>query len=75
MQRALEGVHVSEAIGRYMVDLVTATRESPRAQVGASPRGTLALLQALARPRGARGRDFVTPRTSRRSPCPRSRTG
>jgi MoxR-like ATPase len=61
MQRALEFVHVSEAIGRYLVDLVTATRESSRVQVGASPRGTLALLK-LSRARAAlAGRDFVTP--------------
>jgi MoxR-like ATPase len=61
MQRALEDVHVSEAIGRYLVDLVAATRESSRVQVGASPRGTLALLK-LSRGRAAlAGRDFVTP--------------
>ena len=61
MQRAIEGVHVSEAIGRYLVDLVNATRESTRVQVGASPRGTLALLK-LSRGRAALvGRDFVTP--------------
>src|SRR5919197_139166 len=60
-QRSLEHVHVSEPIGLYMVDLVAATRESPRLQVGASPRGTLALLK-LARARAAvAGRDFVTP--------------
>jgi MoxR-like ATPase len=40
---------------------VTATRTSTRAQVGASPRGTLALLK-LARGKAALdGRDFVTP--------------
>ncbi len=61
LQRALEDVHVSESIGRYMVELVGATRESSRVQVGASPRGTLALLK-LARGRAAlAGRDFVTP--------------
>jgi MoxR-like ATPase len=61
MQRAIEAVHVSEAVGRYMVDLVRATRESPRIQVGASPRGSLALLK-LSRARAAvAGRDFVTP--------------
>jgi MoxR-like ATPase len=61
MQRSLEQVHVSEQIGLYMVDLVTATRVSPRVQVGSSPRGTLALLK-LARGRAAlNGRDFVTP--------------
>ena len=61
MQRSLEQVHVSEQVGLYMVDLVAATRESPRVQVGASPRGTLALLK-LSRGRAAlSGRDFVTP--------------
>jgi MoxR-like ATPase len=61
MQRAIEQVHVTESIGRYMVDVADATRASPRAQVGASPRGTLALLK-LSRCRAAlQGRDFVTP--------------
>jgi MoxR-like ATPase len=61
LQRALEGVYVSESIGRYMVDLVAATRASTRVQVGSSPRGTLALLK-LSRGRAAlAGRDFVTP--------------
>jgi len=61
MQRALEQVHVSEQVGLYMVDLVTATRTSTRVQVGASPRGTLALLK-LSRGRAAlQGRDYVTP--------------
>src|SRR5438034_1737611 len=61
MQRALESVHVSEDVGLYMVDLVTATRTSTRAQVGASPRGTLALLK-LARGKAAlSGRHFGTP--------------
>ena len=61
MQRAIEQVHVAESIGYYMVDLVAATRESARVQVGASPRGSLALLK-LSRCRAALdGRDFVTP--------------
>jgi MoxR-like ATPase len=61
MQRALEQVHVSEAIEGYIVDLVTATRDSQRLAVGASPRGSLALLK-LARAKAAlAGRDFVVP--------------
>jgi MoxR-like ATPase len=61
MQHALEQVHVSEQVGLYMVDLVAATRASTRVQVGASPRGTLALMR-LSRGRAAlEGRDFVTP--------------
>ena len=61
MQEAIEDVHVDESVGYYMVDLVAATRSSPSVQVGASPRGTLALLK-LSRCRAAlHGRDFVTP--------------
>jgi MoxR-like ATPase len=61
MQEAIEEVHVSESLGRYIVEIVAATRTSPRLQVGASPRGALALLK-LARCRAAlRGRDFATP--------------
>ena len=61
LKRAAEDVHVSEDTGRYIVALVTATRSSPRVQVGASPRGSLAVLK-LARVKAMLvGRDFVTP--------------
>ena len=54
MQRAVEGVHVDESIGRYVVDLVSATRESRSVSVGSSPRGSPGAPQALALPRRAR---------------------
>jgi MoxR-like ATPase len=61
MQRAIEAVHVAESVGRYIVALVTATREHPSVQVGSSPRGTLAVMK-LARARAAYdGREFVVP--------------
>jgi MoxR-like ATPase len=61
MQRAVEEVHVSEPVGLYIVDVVAATRTAPSLQVGASPRGSLALLK-LSRARAAlQGRDYVTP--------------
>src|ERR671931_2191458 len=61
LQRAIEQVHVSEAIGYYVVDLVASTRATSRVQVGSSPRGTLAVMK-LARAHAAlRGRDFLTP--------------
>jgi len=61
MQKAIEAVHVDESIGRYVVALVGATRESPSVSVGSSPRGSLALVK-LSRCRAAlAGRDFVTP--------------
>jgi MoxR-like ATPase len=61
LQQAVEQVHVSEAVGYYMVDLVASTRTSSRAQVGASPRGTLALLKLSRAHAALQGRDFVTP--------------
>jgi MoxR-like ATPase len=61
MQRAVESVHMDASVREYCVDLVAATRSSPSAAVGASPRGSLALLK-LARCRAAlHGRDFVLP--------------
>jgi len=61
MQRAVEDVHLSESVGRYIVALVDATRESASVEVGASPRGTLAVMK-LARVKALLdGRDFATP--------------
>jgi MoxR-like ATPase len=61
MQQAIEDVHVAPAIGRYAVALVTATRESPSTSVGASPRGSLALLKLSRCHAVLEGRDYVTP--------------
>ena len=61
MQEALEDVYVAESVGYYIVDVVRATRDASSVQVGASPRGSLAVLK-LARARAAlEGRDFVVP--------------
>ncbi len=61
MQRAIERVHVATSVREYCVDLVAATRASQSTAVGASPRGSLALLK-LARCRAAlQGRDYVLP--------------
>jgi MoxR-like ATPase len=61
MQAATERVHVATSVREYCVDLVTGTRESQSTAVGASPRGSLALMK-LARCRAAlHGRDFVLP--------------
>jgi MoxR-like ATPase len=61
MQRATEDVYVADSLGYYMVDLVTATRQSSRVQVGASPRGSLALLKLSRCKAALEGRDYVTP--------------
>jgi MoxR-like ATPase len=61
MQAALEEVFVEPSLRAYAVALVLATRESTQLEVGASPRGSLALLK-LSRARAViQGRAFVTP--------------
>jgi MoxR-like ATPase len=61
LQRAVEDVHVDPTITAYIVDVVRATRQRSDVQVGASPRGSLAML-AAARARAAlMGRDYVVP--------------
>ena len=61
MQAAIEEVHVAPPLAEYAVAIARATRDSPQLTVGASPRGSLALMK-LARARAAYlGRDFVTP--------------
>jgi MoxR-like ATPase len=61
MQRSIEQVYVAQSIGYYIVDVVAATRSNPSVQVGASPRGSLAVMK-LARCKAVlAGRDYVTP--------------
>ena len=61
MQASIEEVHVAPPLAEYAVAIARATRDSPQLAVGASPRGSLALMK-LARARAAYlGRDFVTP--------------
>jgi MoxR-like ATPase len=61
MQAAVEEVHVAPPLAEYAVAIARATRDSPQLAVGASPRGSLALMK-VARARAAYlGRDFVTP--------------
>jgi MoxR-like ATPase len=61
MQAGVEQVFVADSVTRYMVALVEATRASPRLQVGASPRGTLALLKLSRAHAVMDGRDYVVP--------------
>jgi len=46
LQAAVEEVHVDPAVEGYMVDIVAATRAHNQVEIGASPRGSLALLKA-----------------------------
>jgi MoxR-like ATPase len=61
VQRAVEEVELDPALEVYAVELVNATRSDPRVEVGASPRGSLALLK-LGRARALlSGRDYTIP--------------
>jgi MoxR-like ATPase len=61
LQAAIEDVHVDPAVEGYMVDIVGATRSHSQVEVGASPRGSLALLKVSRARAAMAGRDFVTP--------------
>ena len=57
----VRGVHVADAVKRYAVDLVTATRETPDLRLGASPRATLHLIRAARAAAALDDRDYVVP--------------
>ena len=63
--RALIGsvrrIHVSDAVRRYAVDLVNATRRAPDLRLGASPRAGLQLLRAAKAQAALTGREYVLP--------------
>ncbi|WP_297746915.1 MoxR family ATPase [uncultured Tessaracoccus sp.] len=69
-QAAVEEVHVSEPVGRYAVDVVRATRTHQHTLVGASPRGSLALVLVARAVALIAGRDFVTPDDIKRLAIP-----
>lgn len=61
MRFAVEDIYIDGDIERYIANLIHKTRQDKRVTVGASPRGSLALLK-LARAQAAlEGRDFVIP--------------
>ena len=60
-RRAVAAVHISDAVGAYVVQLLQATREHPSIRIGASTRGGVAVV-ALARAFAAMSqRTFLTP--------------
>jgi len=61
MQQSIETIHTDEGVLSYATDIVRETRTHAQVEVGASPRGSLALLK-LARANAAiLGRDYVLP--------------
>jgi MoxR-like ATPase len=60
-QQTVHSVHTSDALVRYVVALLAATRQHPLVEVGASPRAGLLLLAAARAHAAIDGRDFVVP--------------
>ncbi len=61
MRRAVEEVFLDDDIEKYLVNLTGKTRSHRNIAVGASPRGTLALLKLSRAWAAMKGRDFVLP--------------
>ena len=61
MRESLERVEISEDLLDYVVAIVTATRRDAQVQVGASPRGGLALIQLARGQALLHQRDYVIP--------------
>ncbi|HNJ97626.1 MAG TPA: MoxR family ATPase [Ilumatobacteraceae bacterium] len=61
MQATVETLSVHPDVSRYCVSLAVATRQHPHVQIGASPRGALALLLCSRAHAVVAGRDYVTP--------------
>ncbi|MCP4536136.1 MAG: MoxR family ATPase [Chloroflexi bacterium] len=61
IRQAVEGVYVDADIERYIVSLTERTRQRREVVVGASPRGSLALLKLSRSWAAMQGRDYVLP--------------
>lgn len=61
LQLARREIKVSDAIRRYIADIVRATREEPTIRFGASPRGALGLMRAGQAYAALQARDYVRP--------------
>ena len=61
MRRAADRVHIGEAVGAYIVSLVSTTRRHPLIVQGASPRATLAVADMSRAAAFVQGRDYVIP--------------
>ncbi len=61
LQAATREVEVTEAVSRYLLALVRATRERPELTLGVSPRGALSLTRAAQARALLQARTYVTP--------------
>lgn len=69
-QRKVRQVYVEPSVREYIVRLVSATREHPMVSLGASPRGSLALMTAAQAQAAMQGRHYVLPDDVKRVAVP-----
>ncbi len=60
-RRQVGGIQADAALIRYIVAIIQETREHPMLEIGASPRGSIALLQSAKACACYLGRDYVIP--------------
>jgi MoxR-like ATPase len=61
IQASVRAVFVHESVRTYIVDIVSATRQSNQIMLGASPRGSLLLMHAAQAHAAYQGEDYVRP--------------
>lgn len=61
LQKEVQGIHVSNAIEDYILDLTEASRQHKSIEIGISPRAMLALVRASQAYAFVQGRSFVLP--------------
>ncbi|GLB62029.1 AAA family ATPase [Cytobacillus sp. NCCP-133] len=61
LQQEIKEVHVDDTIKRYIVDIANRTRTHSSVYLGASPRGSIALMKAAQAYAFMYGRDYVIP--------------
>ncbi|NHJ31499.1 MAG: MoxR family ATPase [Asgard group archaeon] len=61
IQQVVEEIQIDDRIKEYIVEIVRRSRDNDRIEVGASPRGSLALLHLARASAVINGRDFVNP--------------
>lgn len=60
-RKAYTDVHISDALTRYLLEIIKATRESDAFEFGISPRGAMALYRAVQAYAAVKGRTYVVP--------------
>jgi len=61
IQSAVEQVHIAKSIQKYIINIVTMTRDHESVYLGVSPRGSIALMETAKAYAYIQGRDYVIP--------------